>query len=115
MSEFDIVGFCPMGCGNTLFRTGTGHIMCAKAGCSSPLAVSSILVAGETEHLVLIADGSINMQHPLRERLDGTLFGCTLFEEIGESGDLMPPGRYRVSRAQRGLFWEDLTAMEEGS
>lgn len=95
-----VKGHCPMGCGQTLVVTGSGHIVCFDADCPRPHAVTELLMDVETEHLVEVQEESFAVQHPLRERLDGGLFDCRLFDDIlitfGQPADAMDLGRYRV-------------------
>lgn len=38
-----VVGFCPMGCGKTLFLGAGGHITCSFNLCPDPAAVDKML------------------------------------------------------------------------
>lgn len=103
-----IVGFCPMGCGHTLLESG-GYIMCAHGGCPRPTAASEILAEPETEHVVRLGADSFDIQHPLRERLDGQLFDCPLHEWLtAQDGPPEEPGRYRVRQPFGRSVWEQL-------
>jgi len=100
-----VKGYCPFGCGETLFLGNGGHITCALIGCPDPGAVDQILSNRETEHIVVFNEKNWSCQHPLRERLHGDLFGCELVAYLSERGG--PPvktGRYRVRGA--GDKWE---------
>src|SRR5215212_5924684 len=63
-----IRGYCPMGCGRTLFRGDSGHITCSFTECPDPGAVDTILGKDQTEHLLTIESNSFTVDHPLRER-----------------------------------------------
>lgn len=94
MTEID--GYCPMGCGQTLF-VASGHIHCSLSNCPRPAAVAEILDDREVEHLVTFSDTAFTVRHPLRERLDDALMQCQLHEHIaGLSGPPVQSGRYRA-------------------
>jgi hypothetical protein len=94
----EVAGYCPMGCGRTLFLGASGHVTCSGAHCPRPDAVDVLLGDRETEHVVELGAWGFSVQHPLRERLDGALFGCGLHAAIAEQdGPPEVPGhRYRV-------------------
>lgn len=69
---------CVMGCGETLMLDPTHGIICSYLQCPSPTAVAAILADGETEHIIRVSNGALTIQHPLRERLEGGLFACSL-------------------------------------
>lgn len=95
-----IPGYCPMGCGETLFAGSGGHITCSYLGCPEPTAVDELLGERETEHIVVFTEAGFDIQHPLRERLGGELFDCGLHAHCRSlTGPPTMPGRYRaVSR-----------------
>ncbi|MWV50087.1 hypothetical protein GRS96_12490 [Rathayibacter sp. VKM Ac-2803] len=115
-----IAGYCPMGCGQTLFLGDGGFITCSWQGCPNRGAVTDLLAAdsGITEHIVQIDADDWTMRHPLRERVEGTLFGCptagAFFDQYEETATLMRPGQYSV-RDDGTLagpipdYWSDLT------
>jgi hypothetical protein len=107
MNHEKIKGYCPMGCGETLFVGEGGYITCSWVSCPAPDAVSTILEDGECEHVARFSEDAFVLQHPLRERLDGALFDCTVHQKIaGEPA--MPvdsPGRYRVMVGESGLLY----------
>lgn len=117
-------GFCPMGCGETLFvvnhRVSNHRVECCNEGCPRPAAAAEILNDPETEHIVEVDAVGFCLQHPLRERLDGDLFGCTLHDQLvakaGPTGPtgLVEPGRYRVTAdpAADGLLYEPVVPAE---
>ena len=93
-----IAGYCPMGCGQTLFRgAGGGHITCSYLSCPRPTAVDELLDDVETQHVVLLGPETFTIRHPLQERLDDALMDCGLHHHIANaSGPPARPGRYRV-------------------
>lgn len=101
-----ISGYCPMGCGQTLFVADGGHITCSHLRCPRPTAVDDLLEDRETEHVVKFDAIKYTVRHPLRERLDDALMTCDLYEHIaGLNGPPVAPGRYRASRVNGGWVW----------
>lgn len=91
-------GYCPMGCGETLFLSDSGHVECSNVDCPRRDTVDTILAESETEHIVLVDEGGFSLQHPLRERVDGELFDCQVHGRMrGLDGPPAAPGRYRVT------------------
>lgn len=94
-----VSGYCPMGCGQTLFVGDGGHITCSYINCESPAAVDEILSEDETEHIVELYRETFSVKHPLRERLDDALLTCDLGEYLkGLDGPPRITGTYRVHR-----------------
>lgn len=94
-------GYCPMGCGTTLYLADAGHIVCTSGRCPRPTAADELLSDPETGHIVEFTDDSFTLRHPLRERLDNALFNCAMHAELGKlDGPPVQSGRYRVR--QRG-------------
>ena len=98
MSDIERVeGYCPMGCGRTLFLGNSGYVTCSWLECSNPSAASRVLCEPEVEHIVVIREGDFTIQHPLRERLDGDMFDCELHRWLtAREGPPAALGRYRV-------------------
>lgn len=119
-----IDGYCPMGCGQTLFvsvvdvaavialgqfgreadidsrRTPPGVVTCSYVDCPRPTAVDELLSDTETEHVVVFTDHGFTVRHPLRERLDDRLLLCHLHAWIADAGHPpAKPGTYRVRSA----------------
>jgi hypothetical protein len=106
---FPLVGFCPMGCGQTLFVGSGGHITCSYIPCPRPTAVDEILMNQPVHHIVRTDEFFYEIQHPLAERLDEHLFDCELTKFLnGLAGSPQPPGFYRVNGAGTDWFWEFL-------
>jgi hypothetical protein len=107
----DVAGFCPMGCGRTLFLGDGGHVTCSRIECSNPTAVTDLLHDAETEHVVEFTSTRFTIRHPLRERLNEglDLWDCQLqqfLETLG--GPPIMPGRYRARGSSRAWSWERL-------
>lgn len=99
--ERRIPGYCPMGCGQTLFAGKGGYVTCSFLKCPCPDAVSKLLDDPEHEHIVTLEGQRFHVQHPLRERLDGQLHACGLHRYLTElDGPPRKPGRYRVSGSE---------------
>lgn len=93
-----VQGFCPMGCGQTLYRSEAGRVWCDNVDCTDDAAVHRLLEDQETEHIVRIGTGGFTIRHPLRERVNDELIRCTLTEHIRWVGhDHMSPGDYRAT------------------
>lgn len=105
-----IVGYCPMGCGQTLFLGAGGHVTCSRLACPRPTAVDELLDIRETEHVVVFTETNFTVQHPVRERLDGDLFTCQLHRWIADhGGPPVKPGRYRATgSAEDGWGFEEV-------
>lgn len=95
-----VQGYCPMGCGQTLFLGEGGFITCATLECPRPDAATLVLEEQETDHVVVFSDDddTFTIMHPLRERLDGELVICPLhIYLVGLTGPPVTPGQYHVS------------------
>ena len=102
-----------MGCGETLFLSVDGHVMCALASCPRLDAVSVLLEDRETDHIVWLAGDSYTIRHPLQERLDDQLLSCGLDSYLMSlDGPPTSPGRYRVA-LERGEWAWHLIDVEE--
>lgn len=109
-------GYCPMGCGETLVvHTGTGNITCAATGCPDRDALAKILADPETEHVAVFDDTGFSVQHPLRERIDGELFDCDLWERLRNlSGPPDGQGRFRVTVREPDGYSESYRSDDSG-
>lgn len=100
-----VLGYCPMGCGQTLERRGTdGVIQCQATRCPRMYAVRDLLADRETDHIVQFDTDGFTVRHPLRERLDDELMQCRLHQFCASLPG--PPnvlGRYRA--VNRGPDW----------
>ncbi len=68
----EVRGNCPMGCGEGLILSELGGLLCADLLCSRRAAAQEILADAEAGHVVTFTDEGFIIQHPLRERLDGS-------------------------------------------
>jgi hypothetical protein len=99
-------GYCPMGCGETLFLGDGGHVTCSLIGCPRQGAVDELLSERDAGHVVRIGEETFDVQHPLRERLEGGLFACELHAWLSSlGGPPVPPGRYDAAPAPNGRSW----------
>ena len=102
-----IRGYCPWGCGETLFIAASGFVTCSNPGCDRPTGLSAILSDPETEDLVRRIRGEWIVKHPLRERMGNALFNCKV-----PTTPPVPPrgivGVYRVTRKGNGWEWEEV-------
>jgi hypothetical protein len=111
-----VEGYCPMGCGRTLFLGDGGDITCSYLHCPNRGAVAEILADSETQHIVWFGETTFTMLHPLRERLadedaQAALAACRLHEHINAmDGPPVAPGKYRAAaRTGAGWKWELVT------
>jgi len=109
----DVQGFCPMGCGATLFLGNGGYITCRYIHCPCPDAVSTLLDDRETDHVVHLHERTFTVRHPLRERLDDALMRCGLDQHLIElDGPPRSLGRYRVGREGERWTWQRIESEE---
>lgn len=93
-----VAGHCP-GCGHTsLHLEADGTIACTRLGCPVPDALARIIADTDTHvHIVNLDTGTFSVRHPLVERLDDRLLGCSLHLWLQAlPGPPAPPGRYRA-------------------
>lgn len=101
-----VQGYCPMGCGETLFLGSGGHVTCSWLECTNPCAVGTILSDRETEHVVELLPETFNVKHPLRERLNDALLTCDMAAYLkGLGGPPRQPGTYRVTVDPKSGDW----------
>jgi hypothetical protein len=111
----EVKGYCPMGCGQTLFVGACGHITCRYVGCPRPSAVVDLLAPNEPHHLVVFDDTGFTIKHPLRERLDDGLLTCDLHQVCADLPGPPPQrGTYRVRGNETGK-WDVWFPVGEGS
>jgi hypothetical protein len=108
-----IAGYCPLGCGETLYTAHGIKIMCSDPACPDPDAAQKILNEPETEHLVTIAGDGYSVKHPLRERIDNALLDCAAGKHAGYYGAGMTPGRYRLHAPFADWEWQRLDSEED--
>jgi hypothetical protein len=86
-----------MGCGATLTLSPDGAVTCSNTECPDPRAVKTILANPHTDHLVVLTPNEVNVQHPLKERADGSLLACAIGRAIFEAGrSALEDGTYSV-------------------
>lgn len=117
MRDPQVQGYCPMGCGKSLFLGNGGFVTCGNLECPDPEAVTKLIEdPPETAHTVLFADDdTFTIQHPITERLTGLeLFICALHTYlVGLEGPPVVPGRYRVTPASRGWQFTKIDKITE--
>lgn len=92
-----VAGECPMGCGRTLFLGHGGHVTCSLLGCPHPTAADELLHL-PTEHYVVFDEQGWTLEHPARERIEGSMHGCAVHDAMRAlTGAPVKPGRYMVS------------------
>lgn len=102
-----VKGYCPMGCGKTLFLGDGGYVTCSWIDCPRPTAATDVLELDHDHHVVFDAH-TFTVEHPVRERIEGTMHGCDLHQAISRLAEPpMPPGRYRAARllVDGSLLW----------
>jgi hypothetical protein len=105
MPMIDVVGWCPMGCGRTLHvNSEAGMIACLNKSCPCPLAVTDLISVDRPFHWVKIQRTGWAVEHPLKERVTGSLFDCSLTDWLAAL-DRAPvsAGLYRVSEVDPSL------------
>jgi hypothetical protein len=108
-SDRSVAGFCPMGCGATLFLASAGMVVCCAPECPRGTAVCEILAENEQGHIVEVDPFNFSMVHPLRERLDQELLDCELSQYLqGLAGPPVQTARYRVTGSGTDWVWEKL-------
>lgn len=101
-------GYCPMGCGDTLFLGAGGYVTCSYINCPRPDAVADIIAECETEHIVTVYRDTWSAKHPLRERLNNELLTCGIGDDLqSRKGPPRRPGTYRVVRDGNGWSWSE--------
>lgn len=96
-------GFCPMGCGETLYLDDD-HVMCGYQLCPRPGAAGEILAEPLADHVVIFDEVGFTIRHPLRERLDGQLEDCELHGWcLSRGSPPVAPGKYRVPTDGEGV------------
>lgn len=125
LPERRVYGWCPMGCGETLFLAAQGVVECVKVDCPDSLAVTALLADREMEHVVTFQGDGWQAKHPIRERIADELLSCPIGDAVkimiqhgvdGLPEDLVHHGIYRVYRSPigpGGWAWEDLAKVAE--
>lgn len=114
-------GFCPMGCGRTLYAEegrAFGQIICMGSGCPGPMSAQEILNDPETRHIVKFGGNGFTIRHPLHERNDDAMMSCDLHlicfsmpcSPDGETGTFRAfeeDGTWRFERKEEGPDGQD--------
>ena len=101
-----VAGYCPMGCGRTLFLADGGLVVCSFISCPRRDAVAELLADRETEHIVLFEEAAFSIRHPLRERHEDEFMTCALHEYCEAlDGPPVQPGRYRAVLSGQRWTW----------
>ena len=102
-----VQGYCPFGCGQTLFLADGGCVTCSYVHCPRRDEVTALLADKETEHIVLFEETTFSIRHPLRERHDDEFMTCELHEYCKAlDGPPVQPGRYRATGRGGRWTWE---------
>jgi hypothetical protein len=98
-SDFEVRGHCPA-CGQQYLTVSANELTCLATGCPAPDTAHKLLQDSETEHLVKFhGEGFFTVQHPLRERVDGSLLLCDIHNVVTELIDMdMAPTEMGVRR-----------------
>lgn len=96
-----ITGYCPMGCGQTLFLGEGGYVTCSMLSCPNPTSVSDLLDDLQTEHVMTVTREGFTLRHPLRERIGRKLEECEMLDLIHQT----PIGQWE---ATTGISWTDI-------
>jgi hypothetical protein len=93
-----------MGCGLTLRVDSCGLVYCSASACRDAHAVDKILSDPDIDqHIAVLYEETFSVQHPLRERVSGELFNCTLHKWLRDlECPPVDPGKYRVVEDPRG-------------
>lgn len=108
----EVQGHCPA-CGlETLFVGAGGYLTCSYVDCPLPDAASRLLERVETAHIVQLTAHSWTAEHPLIERITGSLLSCGIGEAVDHQLEFaegvsisIRPGRYRVVLQEDGSEW----------
>lgn len=84
---------------------GDESIISALTATIAHRALDALVEAtGGPDHVLRVdEDGHVTVQHPLAERLDGSLFDCAVLGQVLR-WDPLPPGDYRVWRDALGFL-----------
>jgi hypothetical protein len=94
-----------MGCGDALALGSDGHVLCTFATCPNPGAADHLLHL-PYGHTVVFGRLGWTIEHPLQERLDGSLVDCSanVFVRGVVSRGPLAHGRYALHHA-RNAEW----------
>jgi hypothetical protein len=107
-------GFCPMGCGETLWLDTHGYVTCQNVECERPRAASELL-ALPADHFVTFDDFGFTVEHPMRERVLGTMPKCEVHAALRKlQGPPVPNGRYKVTKREHDATSESFRSGDIG-
>jgi hypothetical protein len=99
----DIRGYCPA-CGAAKLQamSHVGIVHCTNPECPRLQAIHEILSTPVIDHLLVTHDRSWTLVHPLIERLDNAMLGCTVGDKVSfmmqtQSGPAEDDAVYRVT------------------
>lgn len=91
-----VKGYCPMGCGDTLFLGHEGYIICGFLDCPKPEAADEVLHISETSHVAYLDEYNYTLVHPLKCRLFYPTLKCPEDTYLNSlTGPPRKPGKYR--------------------
>lgn len=100
-----VEGYCPMGCGRTLFLGSGGYVTCSWSRCPNPTAASDLLGIRETWHVAHLDERNYRLVHPLACRLGHADLACPEDAYLRAlSGPPRKPGRYWMHAHDDGTF-----------
>lgn len=94
-----INGYCPMGCGETLWATLERGIICRNRDCPDATVVSKVLSDPEVGHIAQVGVAGWTLMHPLHERLgeQPEMFTCAVAQWLRSHSEApADAGTYRV-------------------
>lgn len=95
-----VEGRCPQ-CGHEELKVNAANpkVYCHNPQCTRPDAVTRLLKESDPDHVLVVKEGFWTLKHPLRERLEGDLFGCEIANAVAalDGVEVEGDGRYHVS------------------
>lgn len=95
MTNVSVPGYCPA-CGTaSLYASSNTGLVCLNPACTQPDAAAQILQDSEIHHIVRFQEYDFNVQHPLRERIGGSLLDCSIHDVVIDHLDNHPSDDYK--------------------
>jgi hypothetical protein len=107
-----IKGYCPMGCGETLWAALDAGVVCLNRHCPDPRVVAKVLADPEVGHVARIDASGWTLMHPLHERLgeQPEMFTCGISKWLRAHAEMPADrGTYRVLPDGDGYRLEPLS------